>query len=70
VITNANRRKNGNGTYIANQALQWGKQMGAKRAWLQVVCDNHPATALYAKLGFNEVYRYTYRRAPGSVESV
>ena len=31
-----------------------------------LVCVNVPALGLYHSLGFNEVYRYHYRRPPGA----
>ena len=47
-------------------ALKWARQRGARDAWLQVEADNAPALALYRSLGFDEVYRYHYRRPPGA----
>ena len=45
-------------------ALKWARLRGAREAWLQVEADNAPALALYRSLGFDEVYRYHYRRPP------
>lgn len=43
----------------------WAAAQGAKAVCLQVVADNVAGRALYASLGFDqELYRYSYRRAP------
>ena len=41
----------------------WASAQGAQRLYLQVERDNEPARRLYAGLGFEEAYRYHYRRA-------
>ncbi len=41
-----------------------GRERGAHSCLLQVSDDNHPALALYARLGFTEHHRYHYRSAP------
>lgn len=55
-------RGQGLGTAVVQAALRWGHLHGARQGWLAVVADNAPARALYAKLGFAEVYRYAYYR--------
>jgi len=64
VISNPTMRARGFGRRIMESALLWGREGGADRAWLQVVCSNESAVGLYEKLGFSEAYRYAYRQAP------
>jgi ribosomal protein S18 acetylase RimI-like enzyme len=45
-------------------AMKWARLRGARRAWLQVEADNAAAIHLYSSMGFDEVYRYHYRRPP------
>lgn len=66
VATRAGDRGKGHGRQIVLSALKWARLRGAEEAWLQVEADNVPALALYRSLGFAEVYRYHYRRPPGS----
>jgi len=58
-------RNRGHARRAVGALMNWGKKAGAKAAALQVVGENAPARALYARLGFQtEIYRYHYRRAP------
>lgn len=66
MVTNTNHRGKGHGRNILASTLKWAKQAGAKFAWLQVVANNEPAIRLYRSFGFAELYRYSYRAAPGS----
>jgi ribosomal protein S18 acetylase RimI-like enzyme len=61
IVTEARWRKRGFGTQLVGGLLAWGRESGAERAYLQVMCDNAPALRLYARLGFGEEYRYWYR---------
>jgi len=54
-------RHHGLGKKIVSSLMQWGKQNGAKTAYLQVLSNNIPAIRLYEKLGFKEIYQYWYR---------
>lgn len=60
--TNQAFRRNGHATQLVMSALKWAASQGARISWLQVVADNKPATALYEKFGFREIYSYSYRR--------
>lgn len=62
VATEPARRRNGHGRRIVLAALKWARMRGAKEAWLQVEADNARAIDLYRGLGFEDVYRYHYRR--------
>ena len=45
-----------------NTILSKSKELGAQRAYLQVVAGNTVAENLYGNLGFKEIYRYWYRK--------
>lgn len=66
VATAAHARGKGHGRRLVLSALKWARLRGARTAWLQVEADNEAARRLYASLGFEEVYRYHYRRPAGS----
>ncbi len=55
-------RGNGLSLPLSQALLSWGFAQGARRAYLQVVVDNAPALRTYARLGFQGVYSYWYRR--------
>lgn len=56
--------RQGHAKVLLGSALKWAKQSGAKHAWLQVVAKNIAAKSLYEEFGFQELYRYNYRKAP------
>ena len=66
IATDAGERGKGHGRRLVLSALKWARLRGARQAWLQVEADNAPALALYASLGFDEVYRYHYRQPPAA----
>jgi len=66
VITAKTERRKGFGKELILNILNWAKQNGAQKAYLQVVMNNKPALNLYSKLGFQEVYQYFYRIKPKS----
>ena len=43
----------------------WAAERAAERSFLQVVVENRAAIGFYEHLGYEEVYRYWYRRDPG-----
>lgn len=61
IVTAKTERRKGFGKKLILNILDWAKQNGAKKAYLQVVMNNEPALNLYSKLGFQEVYQYFYR---------
>lgn len=61
IITAKTERRKGFGKELILNILDWAKQNGAQKAYLQVVMNNEPALNLYSKLGFQEVYQYFYR---------
>lgn len=65
LATRADMRRTGYGRKVVATALRWARLRGAERAWLQVEVANAPAVALYRGFGFEEAYRYIYRRPPG-----
>ncbi|MEF2967706.1 GNAT family N-acetyltransferase [Paenibacillus sp. M1] len=61
IMTDAEYRNRGFGEQMILNLLQWGKANGANHSYLAVVANNAPAQALYAKIGYKEVYRHWYR---------
>lgn len=55
-------RGKGYGKYVINTILNESKQLGAESAYLQVVVGNSVAENLYNRFGFEESYRYWYRK--------
>ena len=52
------------GLLVMAELLEWGAELGATTAYLQVLSDNARAHALYDGLGFVEHHRYRYLAAP------
>jgi N-acetylglutamate synthase len=61
IVTDADYRRQGYGERIMRGLLGWASEQGAHTAYLQVMLNNPPALALYAKLGYREAYQYWYR---------
>ena len=68
VVTAPEHRQQGFGTLLLHHLLRWSCDQGACRAYLQVMLNNAPARALYARLGFREVYQYWYRVRPAAAD--
>ncbi|MFB5189822.1 GNAT family N-acetyltransferase [Alicyclobacillus fastidiosus] len=61
IVTHSHFRNRGFGEQLMLNLLKWGKENGAKHAYLQAMLTNGAALGLYSKLGFQERYRYWYR---------
>ncbi len=61
IFTHPDHRNKGLGRKLLASLLHWAHDNGAQRTYLQMVQANEPAAALYASLGFTEMYRYWYR---------
>jgi ribosomal protein S18 acetylase RimI-like enzyme len=61
IATQEAQRRQGCATRVIRAVMGWGGALGAHTAYLQVMRENEPALALYAKLGFAEIYTYWYR---------
>jgi GNAT superfamily N-acetyltransferase len=64
VVTDPSRQRRGYARRIITSLAAWAADNGAVGACLEVEAANAPARALYDALGFNELYRYHYRRQP------
>ena len=63
VVTLPAARRQGHAQALVESLLAWGRNNGARHAYLQVVDANQPARALYHQLGFDDLYHYWYRVA-------
>ncbi|MBX3603792.1 MAG: GNAT family N-acetyltransferase [Piscinibacter sp.] len=63
IFTEPAARGRGLASLLCAGLLQQGRQLGARQAYLQVDGDNHPARAVYHRLGFADGYSYHYRTA-------
>ena len=64
VVTDPGRQRRGYARRVVGSLAAWAADRGARGACLEVEAANTPACALYESLGFEELYRYHYRRAP------
>jgi N-acetylglutamate synthase len=70
IYTATTWRRKGYGRLIMEALSDWGIERGATYGYLQVEGDNHPALAMYARLGFERIYEYEYfrKQVVGSME--
>lgn len=61
LIIHPDFRGKGYGKKLLFALLSWAEKAGASNAYLQVEDENQTARALYARLGFEEIYHYWYR---------
>jgi N-acetylglutamate synthase len=62
IVTDAQFRNRGLGRLLILNILKWAQTNGAHTTHLGVMLNNAPASHLYHKIGFREVYRYWYRQ--------
>lgn len=62
IYTSEAHRRRGLGRMMMIALIQWGQAQGATYGYLQVEGDNTPAQALYEKMGFKMLYRYSYAK--------
>lgn len=62
IIVGLQARGRGVGRRLVSSLVGWAAGAGAGRVFLQVEASNAPARALYASLGFRDVYSYTEYR--------
>jgi len=71
VITDTRRQRRGYARRVIGALAAWAKDEGARGACLEVEASNAPALALYDSVGLKTLlYRYHYRREPGSIVQV
>jgi len=61
VFTATQARGRGYASQLCSHLLTQARREGARHAYLQVEGDNHPARAIYHRLGFGDAYAYHYR---------
>jgi GNAT superfamily N-acetyltransferase len=64
MVTAPAARRRGGGSAVLATLAGWALDRGCDRLYLQVEQTNEAARGLYAAVGFTELSRYHYRRAP------
>jgi RimJ/RimL family protein N-acetyltransferase len=65
MTTHPDYRRQGAATAILRALAKWGQECSnIRQIYLQVMENNPPALALYAKAGFETLYHYHYRESP------
>lgn len=64
MATHPSCRRQGAASSLLNALASWGKEQGANEMYLQVMDNNPPALALYARAGFEKLYQYYYAEGP------
>lgn len=62
IYTRAGVRRRGYGRAVMDALTRWGVGQGARFGYLQVEGDNWPARAMYQKMGYRQVYAYSYSK--------
>jgi ribosomal protein S18 acetylase RimI-like enzyme len=62
IFTGLSVRRRGFGRAMMDALTAWGVKKGAAFGYLQVEGDNTPALAMYAKMGFEQCYKYVYSK--------
>jgi ribosomal protein S18 acetylase RimI-like enzyme len=62
IVVKESRRGNGYGKEIVQTILSEAGKIGVKKSYLQVVNNNEIAKNIYKKLGYEEKYKYWYRK--------
>ncbi|HEU4328773.1 MAG TPA: GNAT family N-acetyltransferase [Roseiflexaceae bacterium] len=71
LVTHPAHRRRGHAGRLISAMLAWATGQGASAAYLQVAEQNNAARQLYARLGFQQRYRYWYRvRETGGATTV
>jgi ribosomal protein S18 acetylase RimI-like enzyme len=65
MATQSQFRRRGAATAILHALAKWSQSRQAAQLYLQVMENNAPARTLYEKAGFESLYSYHYREAPG-----
>ena len=66
VFTAPQARGRGLSRWLCAQLLAQAREQGARIGYLQVDAGNHPARAVYQRLGFVDGYHYHYRALPSA----